>query len=96
MDPEIVLIGGVSGSGKSVALGALEDAGYYTVNNLPLPMLPDLVRHVARDGFTRIGITIDAKTNPTMTLEAVSDGTPRLMINVITSRASAYRCPLRT
>ena len=66
MDPEIVLIGGVSGSGKSVALGALEDAGYYTVNNLPLPMLPDLVRHVARDGFTRIGITIDAKTNPTI------------------------------
>ena len=43
MDLDIVLIGGVSGSGKSVALGALEDSGYYTVNNLPLPMLPDLV-----------------------------------------------------
>ena len=58
MKPEIVLLGGVSGSGKSVALGALEDAGYYTVNNLPLPMLPDLVRHVVKLGFSRIGATI--------------------------------------
>ena len=66
MNPEIVLIGGVSGSGKSVALGALEDAGYYTVNNLPLPMLPDLVGHVVKLGFARIGITIDPKTNPTI------------------------------
>ena len=62
MNPQIVLLGGVSGSGKSVALGALEDAGYYTVNNLPLPMLPDLVRHVLKLGFTRIGATIDSKS----------------------------------
>ena len=66
MSPEIVLIGGVSGSGKSVALGALEDAGYYTVNNLPLSMLADLVRHVTKIGFTRIGATIDSKSNPTL------------------------------
>ena len=64
MDPDIILIGGVSGSGKSVALGALEDAGYYTVNNLPLPMLPDLVRHVSRSGHARIGVTIDSKSSP--------------------------------
>jgi len=31
----LTLIGGVSGSGKSVALAAFEDAGYYAVNNLP-------------------------------------------------------------
>ena len=66
MNPEIVLIGGVTGSGKSVALGALEDAGYYTVNNLPLSMLPDLVRHVVRLGFTRIGATIDSKSSWTL------------------------------
>ena len=66
MNPEIVLLGGVSGSGKSVALGALEDAGYYTVNNLPLPMLPDLVRHVLKLGFTRIGATIDSKSHWTI------------------------------
>ena len=41
---DLVLIGGVSGSGKSVALAALEDSGYYTVNNLPLPMLLETLR----------------------------------------------------
>ena len=35
---DLLLIGGVSGSGKSVALAALEDSGYYAVNNLPLPL----------------------------------------------------------
>jgi len=62
MDLDIVLIGGVSGSGKSVALGALEDSGFYTVNNLPLPMLPDLVRHLGVQGHPRIGVTIDPKS----------------------------------
>ena len=38
---DLLLIGGVSGSGKSVALAALEDSGYYAVNNLPLPLLAE-------------------------------------------------------
>src|SRR5512141_1776254 len=66
MDLDIVLIGGVSGSGKSVALGALEDAGYYTVNSLPLPMLTDLARHVSGAGYSRIGVTIDARSSPSV------------------------------
>ena len=36
---EIVLITGMSGSGKSVALNALEDAGFYCVDNLPPELL---------------------------------------------------------
>ena len=36
---DLLLIGGVSGSGKSVALAALEDSGYYAVNNLPPSLL---------------------------------------------------------
>jgi UPF0042 nucleotide-binding protein len=59
---DIVLIGGVSGSGKSVALGALEDSGFYTVNNLPLPLLNDLVLHLEKQGHTRIGVTVDPKS----------------------------------
>ena len=62
MGLDIVVIGGVSGSGKSVALGALEDSGYYTVNNLPLPLITDLVQHLGNSGFTRIGVTIDPKS----------------------------------
>jgi len=40
---EIVVITGMSGSGKSVALHALEDAGYYCVDNLPPELLPAFV-----------------------------------------------------
>ena len=43
MSLEIVLITGMSGSGKSVALHALEDAGYYCVDNLPPELLSAFV-----------------------------------------------------
>ena len=68
MDLDIILIGGVSGSGKSVALGALEDSGFYTVNNLPLPLLVELVQHLAKSGFTRIGVTVDPKSGAALRL----------------------------
>jgi UPF0042 nucleotide-binding protein len=80
---DIVLIGGVSGSGKSVALGALEDSGYYTVNNLPLPLLADLVLHLGRLGHNRMGITIDPKSGPALeTLPQVIDALRRLPAQV--------------
>ena len=41
---EIVLVTGISGSGKSVALHALEDAGFYCVDNLPPELLRDFLR----------------------------------------------------
>ncbi len=37
---EIIIISGRSGAGKSVALRALEDTGYYCVDNIPLDLLP--------------------------------------------------------
>ena len=39
MSMDLVVITGMSGSGKSIALGALEDAGYYCVDNLPPELL---------------------------------------------------------
>jgi UPF0042 nucleotide-binding protein len=60
---ELVLIGGVSGSGKSVALGALEDAGYNTVANLPVALVLPTLEHLAKDG-ARIAIALDAKSEP--------------------------------
>ena len=47
---DLILIGGVSGSGKNVALAALEDSGYYAVNNLPLPLLVQTAEYLARHG----------------------------------------------
>ena len=42
---KIILISGLSGSGKSVALRLLEDVSYYCIDNMPMEMMPDLVRH---------------------------------------------------
>jgi UPF0042 nucleotide-binding protein len=61
---DILLIGGVSGSGKSVALAALEDSGYYAVNNLPLPLVAETARYLAQAGRDRVAIALDVKTAP--------------------------------
>jgi UPF0042 nucleotide-binding protein len=61
---DLLLIGGVSGSGKSVALAALEDSGYYAVNNLPLPLVVDSTGYLARAGRDRVAIALDVKTEP--------------------------------
>jgi UPF0042 nucleotide-binding protein len=59
---QIVLVSGLSGSGKSIAIAVLEDAGYYCVDNLPLAMLQALVEHLRREGHARIAIAIDARS----------------------------------
>jgi len=62
---ELVLIGGVSGSGKSVALAALEDAGYDTVGNLPVALVVPTVDHLSRAGeASRVAVALDAKDAP--------------------------------
>lgn len=61
---DLLLIGGVSGSGKSVALAAFEDAGYYAVNNLPLPLLVETARYLAERGQRRVAVALDVKTGP--------------------------------
>ena len=48
---DVVLVTGISGSGKSVALHALEDAGYFCVDNLPPELLRDFI-HLERERFT--------------------------------------------
>jgi UPF0042 nucleotide-binding protein len=61
---DLLLIGGVSGSGKSVALAAFEDAGYYTVNNLPVSLVVDTADYLARTGQQRVAVALDVKTGP--------------------------------
>ena len=66
-NPEIanrlVLISGLSGSGKSVALNALEDHGYFCVDNLPAGLLPALAAEVKRNPqrFHRLAVGVDAR-----------------------------------
>ena len=59
---ELVLITGMSGSGKSVALHALEDAGYYCVDNLPPPLLMDFIALQSGEYSTRVAIAMDVRS----------------------------------
>ena len=59
---DLILISGQSGSGKSVALNLLEDAGYYCVDNLPVVMLTVLVRMLRDEGIRKIAVGVDARS----------------------------------
>ena len=59
---DVVLVTGISGSGKSVALHALEDAGYFCVDNLPPELLRDFIR-LEHERFTdRVAVAVDVRT----------------------------------
>ena len=59
---EIVLITGMSGSGKSVALHALEDAGYFCVDNLPPELLLQFVVLEQEHKANRVAIAMDVRS----------------------------------
>jgi RNase adapter protein RapZ len=59
---EVVLVTGISGSGKSVALHALEDAGYFCVDNLPPELLREFIRVESGHGVRRMAIAVDVRT----------------------------------
>jgi UPF0042 nucleotide-binding protein len=59
---QLILVTGLSGSGKSVALRALEDSGYYCVDNIPAALLPDLVANLRESGRERVAVSIDARS----------------------------------
>ncbi len=57
----LVLISGLSGSGKSIALKVLEDANYYCVDNLPSQLLQPLVGQLELQGYDKVGVVIDIR-----------------------------------
>jgi UPF0042 nucleotide-binding protein len=54
----LLIITGLSGSGKTSVLHALEDMGFFCVGNLPVGMLPGLVEHLVRSGDTVEGLAV--------------------------------------
>ena len=59
---DLVLITGLSGSGKSIALNVLADAGYYCVDNLPGKLFSALVDTLSASGTRHLALTMDARS----------------------------------
>ena len=64
--PELVVLTGMSGSGKSVALHALEDAGYYCVDNLPPELLEPLIALEAERSPRRLAVAVDVRSGKSL------------------------------
>jgi len=56
-----IVLTGLSGSGKSHAIRALEDLGYFCVDNLPTSLIPTLADLVRREGISRVAIVVDIR-----------------------------------
>jgi RNase adapter protein RapZ len=63
---QLIVISGLSGSGKSIALNVLEDSAYYCVDNLPAKLLNGLVQFLAQEGYERIAVSIDVRSGATL------------------------------
>jgi UPF0042 nucleotide-binding protein len=59
---QLILVSGLSGSGKSIALHVLEDGGYYCVDNLPATLLLDVIDFLADAGHERVAVSVDARS----------------------------------
>jgi UPF0042 nucleotide-binding protein len=58
---QLILISGLSGSGKSIVLNTLEDAGFFCVDNLPLSLMPQLVSLMRAEGRAQVAVAMDMR-----------------------------------
>jgi len=59
---QLIVVSGLSGAGKSIALGVLEDAGWYVVDNLPATLLTSVVDYLGGAGHDRVAVSVDARS----------------------------------
>jgi UPF0042 nucleotide-binding protein len=58
----VVLITGISGSGKSIVIKTLEDDGHYCIDNLPARFLQDVINSLQQAGHERVAVSIDVRS----------------------------------
>ncbi len=85
-DVHLVVISGPSGSGKSTAIKALEDSGYYCVDNMPVPMIEGFLEIVSRgDVLKKVAIVVDVREGVFL----------KDFISVLTSiKKAGYKCTI--
>ena len=88
MGSSVVIVSGISGGGKSTALNALEDLGYYCIDNLPAAMLPGFGPQISANPelYKKVALGIDARSRET-DLQVVIDWIEKL-------RANGFDCKL--
>ena len=59
---QLIILTGLSGSGKSIALRALEDSGFYCIDNLPATLLPQISHHLEATNYSKVAISIDSRS----------------------------------
>lgn len=59
---QLVIVTGLSGSGKSIVMKAMEDSGYYCVDNLPAQMLTQVVEHLDAAGHSLVAVSVDTRS----------------------------------
>jgi UPF0042 nucleotide-binding protein len=80
---QLILVSGLSGSGKSIALNVLEDGGYYCVDNLPATLLVQVADFLQEAGHERAAVSVDARS---AALPALPDNVSRLKARGIDCR----------
>jgi UPF0042 nucleotide-binding protein len=101
----LVVVTGMSGAGRSTAANALEDLGWYVVDNLPPTVLPEVCTQARENGIHRLAVVLDVRTRsffeqlPTMFTELTAAGTlPEILFleatdDVIVRRQESVRRP---
>ena len=85
-DIRLVVLSGPSGSGKSTAIKALEDVGFFCVDNMPVELLPKFMELIARSGeITKVASVVDVRER-----EFLREFTPVLSV----LRGGGYRVEL--
>ncbi len=93
----LVILTGLSGSGKGSSLKALEDLGYYAVDNLPIELLPEFADLIARSATTpRAAIVVDVREGATLerfptTLTGIRERVATTVVYLEASRAALLR-----
>ncbi len=57
-----VFVSGLSGAGKSTAASALEDVGFFTIENIPVENLPEIIQTLKKSNFDRVAIVVDVRS----------------------------------